>query len=158
VPPPRHDFAYGAAVYGSVLVTALVGSAFESHADSRTMTLTLLGTTVVFWLAHVWSEVVGRRLGGLSASWRELREVVVSEWPIVEAGFLPAGLLGLAWLGVYSRDTGAELALAASLLQLVGWGFLAGWRSEHRLGLALLTGVVDGVLGLAIVGLEIAIH
>jgi hypothetical protein len=35
-----------------VLVTALMGAAFEAHLGARTMTLTLLTTTLVFWLAH----------------------------------------------------------------------------------------------------------
>jgi hypothetical protein len=56
----RREFDYAAAVYGSGLVTALVGAAFEAHLDARTMTLTLLTTSLVFWLAHVWSEVMER--------------------------------------------------------------------------------------------------
>jgi hypothetical protein len=32
------------------------------------MTLTLLTTTLVFWLAHVWSEVMGVRLAGKSTA------------------------------------------------------------------------------------------
>ncbi len=154
----RREFDYAAAVYGSVLVTALVGEAYEGEFDARTMTLTLVATTLVFWLAHVWSEVMGVRLAGTIPSWRDVRRVAVSEWPVVEAGFVPAALLMLAWVGVYSRDTGAELALVAALLQLGAWGFAAGWRTQHRLGPAIVTGAVDCAFGLAIVGLEVAIH
>src|SRR5581483_7109569 len=81
VPPPRREFAYGPAVYGSVLVTALVGAGSEAHIDARSLTLTLLSTTIVFWLAHVWSEAVGDRLGGGVPSWAHLRGLAVAEWP-----------------------------------------------------------------------------
>jgi hypothetical protein len=92
----RREFGYAAAVYGSVLVTALVGAAFEARFDARTMTLTLLTTTLVFWLAHVWSEVMGVRLAGTVPHWSDVRRVAVSEWPVVEAGFVPDALLALA--------------------------------------------------------------
>jgi hypothetical protein len=154
----RREFDYAAAVYGSVLVTALVGVAFEAHLDPRTMTLTLLTTTLVFWLAHVWSEVMGVRLAGNVPHWSDVRRVAVSEWPIVEAGFVPDVLLALAWAGLYSRDTGAELATTAAVLQLAAWGFAAGWRTQHCLAPAIVTGAVDCAFGLAIVGLEVAIH
>jgi hypothetical protein len=44
------------------------------------------------------------------------------------------------------------------VLQLVAWGFAAGWRRQHRLAPAIVTGVVDCAFGIAIVGLEVAIH
>ena len=157
-PVSLRDFDYAAAVYGSVLVTALVGAAFEAQLDARTMTLTLLTTILVFWLAHVWSEVMGVRLAGTIPRWRHVRRVSVSEWPVVEAGFVPDALLALAWAGVYSRDTGAGLAMIAAVLQLGAWGFAAGWRTQHRVVPAIVTGVVDCAFGLAIVGLEVAIH
>ncbi len=154
----RRELDYAAAVYGSVLVTALVGTTFEAHLGARTMTLTLLTTTFVFWLAHVWSELMGVRLAGAIPRWRDVRRVAVSEWPVVEAGFVPDVVLALAWAGVYSRDTGAELALIAAVLQLAAWGFAAGWRTQHRLVPAIVTGAVDCAFGLAIVQLEVAIH
>ena len=155
---PSREFDYAAAVYGSVVATALVGATFEAQLDARTMTLTLLTTALVFWLAHVWSEVMGVRLAGTIPAWSHVRQIAASEWPVVEAGFVPDALLALAWAGVYSRDTGAELALIAAVLQLAAWGFAAGWRTQHRLAPAIVTGVVDCAFGIAIVGLEVAIH
>ena len=87
-----------------------------------------------------------------------MRAIAIDEWPVVEAGALPAVLLALAWAGLYSRHTGAVLALGAAVVQLVGWGMLAGHRTESRWRRALLIGAIDGVLGIAIVALEIAIH
>ena len=156
-PPPRRAVDYGAAVYGSVLVAALVAAEFESDVDARAMTLTLFATTIVFWLAHVWSEALGERIAGDATTLRRLRGIAVAEWPLVEAGFVPAALLALSWIGVYSRETGAVLALAAAVLQLFGWGFLAAWRTEQRLAVGFLSAVVNGALGGAIVVLEVLV-
>ena len=48
----------------------------------------------------------------------------------------PHLLLALAWIGVWLRETGAALALAAAIAQITGWGFVAGRRTgctwQHR--------------------------
>ena len=148
----EHVF-YGAAVYGSVVATALVAAEFEEHASAQTMTLSLLATMLVLWLAHFWSETVGAPIGRA-----RLRSVAAAEWPLVEAGLVPVALLALAWAGAWSRDTGALLAIGAGILQLALWGLSAGLRAHERLGTALARGLVDAALGLAIVGLEVGIH
>jgi hypothetical protein len=155
----HRDSEYGAAVYGSVLATALLGAMVEGDAAASKMTLSLLGSMLVFWLAHAWSAVVAERVAaGRLFELSRIREIARAEWPLVEAALVPAALLALGWAGWISRDTGGRLALAAAVLQLVGWGALAGHRTEERWLRALLVGVVDGLLGLAIVGLELALH
>lgn len=154
---PGHDF--GAAVYGSILVTTLVGAMFEQSAGARSLTLSLLASVLVLWLAHVWSAMIGERVEeGRMFDISHLSPIAAREWPLVEAGLLPGVLLALAWLGLYPRNTGAVLALAVAVLQLVGWGMLAGRRTEPRWGRALAVGLVDGVLGLLIVVAEISVH
>jgi hypothetical protein len=155
--PPGYQ--YGPAVYGSVLATSLLGSMFEEQASARVMTLTLVSSILIFWIAHAWSEIVGARLADdPELGWSSIIEIALSEWPLVESGLLPSALLALAWAGLYSRQTGAVLALAASVLQLVGWGVLAGFRTRRRWWTAWLIGAFDGLLGLTIVAIEIAIH
>ncbi|MEO9173970.1 MAG: hypothetical protein ABI317_00550 [Gaiellales bacterium] len=155
----RREYDFGAAVYGSILVSALVGAMFEGSADSRSMTLSLLGSVLIFWVAHTWSDVIGERVaeGSLFQS-AEIRSIAVHEWPLVEAGLLPGVLLATAWIGWYSRHTGVALALAAAVVQLVAWGMFAGHRTETRWHRALLVGLFDGALGIGIVALEIAVH
>jgi hypothetical protein len=40
---------------------------------------------------------------------------------VVKAAVVPTLLLALAWAGVWSRETGAELALAPAVIQITGW-------------------------------------
>ena len=60
---------------------------------------------------------------------RVIPDIARREWPLVEAAVVPTVLLALAWAGVWSRETGAALALGSAILQITGWGFVAGLRS-----------------------------
>jgi hypothetical protein len=153
----RREFDYAAAVYGSVRVTALVGAAFEAHLGARTMTLTLLTTTLVFWLAHVWSEVMGVRLAGTVPTGATFGASQCRSGLSSRRGSCPMPC-SRSHGPVSTRATPAELAMIAAVLQLAAWGFAAGWRTQHRLAPAIVTGAVDCAFGVAIVGLEVAIH
>jgi hypothetical protein len=150
---------YGAAVYGSVLAAALLGAMREQHVGPRELTLSLVASMLVFWLAHAWSELIGERVAaGRLFDETRIRQIARAEWPLVEAAIVPAIALALAWAGLWSRTVGVDLALAATILQLVGWGAVAARRTEPSWVGAVLMGAVEGALGLAIVALELAIH
>ena len=153
------EIRYGAAVYGSFLVASVVGVAYEANEDIGTMAGSLLASMLIFWLAHTWSDVVGERiLAGNRFQSRDVLVVARREWPLVEAAVLPALLLALAWFGVWSREAGSVLALAAALLQIAGWGFVAGLRSgASRLNAAVLA-AVEGILGVVLLALEKLVH
>jgi hypothetical protein len=146
---------FAAAVYGSFLAASVIGVAYQTGEDAREMTETLLGTMVIFWLAHAWSEVVGEHIAAASRLRPgDVLRVARGEWPLVEAAVVPTLLLGLAWAGAWSRDTGAMLAFSSAIVQITGWGFLAGLRSGATLLCAALLGAVQGTLGLALLALK----
>ena len=133
--PRRDNVRFGAAVYGSFLVASVVGVAFEAGQDARVMTTSAFGSALVFWLAHWWSEVIGEQISaGEAFRHRDVLVVARREWPLVEAAVVPTLLLALAWAGVWSRETGAELALAAAVLQITGWALVG--RPSRRMDMA----------------------
>ncbi len=157
--PRRDNVRFGAAVYGSFLVASVVGVAFEAGQDARVMTTTAFGSALVFWLAHWWSEVIGEQISaGEEFRRRDVLVVARREWPLVEAAVVPTLLLALAWAGVWSRETGAELALAAAVLQITGWALVAGRRAGWTWLRAGLFAAVDGALGIALLLLEKLVH
>jgi hypothetical protein len=150
---------YGAAVYGSFLVASVVGVAFEAGQDARAMTMTTFGSALVFWLAHWWSEVIGEQISaGDAFRHRHALLIACREWPLVEAAVVPTLLLALAWAGLWSRETGAELALAAALLQITGWALVAGRRAGWTWLRAGVFAAVDGALGIVLLLLEKLVH
>ena len=90
------DVRFGAAVYGSFLAASVIGVAYESGTGTQSMTASLLGSMLIFWAAHVWSEVVGERIRlGKAFRARDMLSIARREWPLVEAAALPSILLGL---------------------------------------------------------------
>jgi hypothetical protein len=153
------DVRFGAAVYGSFLAASVIGVAYESGAGARTMTASLLGSMLVFWAAHVWSDAVGERIR-LGKAFRPRNTLLIArrEWPLVEAAALPSILLGLAWAEAWSRETGARLALAAALVQVVSWGFAAGRRAGGSRLTAAALAAGQGMLAVLLLAAERLVH
>ena len=119
------------------------------------MTASLLGSMLVFWAAHVWSEAVDERIRlGTGFRPRDVLVIARREWPLVEAAVLPSILLGVAWAGAWSRETGARLALAAALMQVVAWGFAAGRRAGGSWLTAAMLAAGEGILGVLLLAAE----
>ena len=146
---------FGAAVYGSFLAASVVGVAYETGAGARTMTVSLLGSMLVFWAAHAWADAVGERIAvGEAFRPRDALIIARREWPLVEAAALPTILLALAWAGAWSRETGVRLALAAALVQVFAWGFAAGRRAGGTWLTATVLAAGEGTLAVILLGAE----
>lgn len=153
----RADF-YAAAIYGSILAASLIAIFRQEHSSAHTIALALLGTMGVFWLAHVWSAIVGERLHyGELFTWRRGARLARAEWPLVEAAFAPTAVLVLGWLGVIGNHTAENLALAVCIAQLFAWGLAVGRRAYHRWWAAILAGLGESLLGLGLVWLEVTV-
>jgi len=149
------DVRFGAAVYGSFLAATVIGVAYESGAGARTMTASLLGSMLVYWAAHVWSDAVDERIrSGEAFRPRDVLFIARREWPLVEAAVLPSIMLALAWAGAWSRETGARLALAAALVQVVAWGFAAGRRAGGSRLTATALAAGEGMLAVLLLAAE----
>jgi hypothetical protein len=160
--PPRGPLSregrYSAAIYGSILTTGLVAG-LRDKASAETIALTLLSTNAVFWLAHVWSELLGERIEkGTVGNLARLRRLAAEEWPMFEAGMLPFLALAAAWVGVWSDETGVHVALGLAIAQLAAWGLLGARRMDVGWAKSILIGLVDAALGLGIVALEALLH
>ena len=153
------DVRFGAAVYGSFLAASVIGVARESGAGASTMAASLLGSMLVYWAAHVWSDAMGERIRlGEAFRVRDVLVIARREWPLVEAAALPAILLAVAWAGAWSRETGARLALAAALVQVVSWGFAAARRAGGSRLTAVALAAGEGTLAVLLVAAERLVH
>jgi hypothetical protein len=144
---------YAAAVYGSIIAAAFLAAFRQEHDSAEATLFALLSTLTVFWIAHVWSTIVGERvhLGG-DFDWGRVRVIGRSEWPLVESAFLPAVPLLLGWVGVLGRD---DAALILCLVQLLAWGLAVGRSTYDRWWQALLVASIDTALGVAVILLEL---
>ena len=149
---------YAAAIYGSIIAASLIVPFFEQHGSAETVALTLLSTMAVFFLAHVWSTILGERIHrGSGYTARHTFAVARSEWPLLESTFGPVVVLLLGWAGVWTDSTAERIALGVCLVELFVWGVVVGRKAYPGRASAILSGVVNVALGIALIWLEVIV-
>lgn len=135
-----------------------VQSAHEDVAVARLIGLVLL-TQIVYWLAHVYAELVGQRISAdRSTTSRQVRHLLEEEWPLVAVSFVPLAIIVLATLLGASSNQAVLAGLWGNVALLAGWALLAGLRSKLRVGELLLYVAASLLLGLALVAIKALLH
>ncbi len=150
------------AVYGVILVSAMVIVTGQKSDASLDVFLKVLGTVLVFWIAHVFAEVVagyGAVAGADSVSARTLvAHGVRRSWGLLAAALIPLGVILLGSVGVLSDDAAVWTALWLDVVLLGGLGYLAVARRSRRQGPRLVGALITAALGVAIMLLKVFIH
>ena len=147
---------YAPAIYGSLLVTGIVAVQWKADASTDPIAATVVVSVVVFWLAHVWSEIVNRRVrGGIAID--EAREIALDEASMLASLLLPAIVLGVGPRLGLSVDTAIEIALVVCISQLFLWGVVVGRAAHHGWVLPLVVAIVDSLLGIVLVALKVMV-
>lgn len=150
---------FTAAVYGSILVTTIIASFALTDQSADRAGLFVAVAMLTYWLAHVWAGFVGARVHHQGrVGFGTVRRLGRREWPIAEAAMVPLAVLLGAHIGLYGEDVAMELATAACILQLFGWGVAAARATAASWLFALVNGVVDAAFGVVIVVLELLVH
>lgn len=142
-------------VYGVILIGALIAAESGIH-DGY---LEKIGSTVlalgVYWLAHAYSTVLGRRLSHhqhLTVS--AVARALVNEWAIVRGGSIPLLVLLIAWIAGASQTTAVNAAVWAAIVSLIVFELLAGLRSHATPRELALEGAFGTAMGLAMLALK----
>ena len=143
------------AIYGSLLVTGMVAVQWRADSVPDTIALTVVVSVVVFWLAHVWSEIVGRRVRG-PVTQDEAVAIARAETPMLSAAVVPALVLALGPL-VVTKDQAIAAALFVCIGELFVWGLIVGRAAHSSPVLTLRVAIVDSLLGLVIVALKVLV-
>ncbi|MDH4161024.1 MAG: hypothetical protein OEV62_12255 [Actinomycetota bacterium] len=147
------------AVYGTILATAVVVAASGYHAGGASLAVIVAVTSLVFWLAHVYSESIGARMVlEHSLSRHQVLEVARGEWPMLQSSVPVLIPLVLAWMGVFSQETGAWLAVVVGVGALFTYGWLIGRRENLGRWRTLLSAFVTGSFGLVVLVLKVVVH
>jgi hypothetical protein len=148
------------AIYGTLLVTALVAGLSEDPDYSPTdILISVVSTAIVFWLAHAYARVLGERLDGDRRGARALiRTALAGEWPLIQAAVLPCAALLLGVAGAWSRNASVNVAIGLGVGALFAFGFRFARQLRRHLPAALLAGAFNALAGGVIVALKIAIH
>ncbi|MFJ3200629.1 hypothetical protein [Streptomyces sp. NPDC086989] len=155
LPAPRRgaDWMFGG-VYGTVLASGLMaalnqeGEAFTPFHDASWVLVTACAAALAHGYSH---HMTTHQTRSAAHRLQVLSRVLWNEWPMVVATLptvlllVAAGFTGWDAYGVTSVGLGLNTAL------LFAWGSFVALRVGYRIGSALLRGVADATLGLAII-------
>ncbi|SDH28522.1 hypothetical protein [Microbacterium pygmaeum] len=145
-------------VYGIVLVTAVIAVGWNDETDLDVL-IFLLGTVVVFWLAHIYAGVVASR-GAVQREplGRAIRTAMQHASGMLIAMLIPAALLGTAVLGWVEEYTAYYLALGSGILMLALIGYLNAARNGSTWPWRVAGVISTTLLGSLVIGLSILVH
>jgi len=148
-----------ASVYGLILMLALLVVNAATAKNLTQVAVTLLVTGFVFWVAHVYANIleahtrVRRRL-----TRAEVRAELDEEWPLVGVGIPPVLVILVADLLHADRATAIWLAMILCLVELVVIGVVMARRSGYGWRATTVIALLNLGFGLLIVALKVFVH
>jgi hypothetical protein len=142
-------------IYGIITVGALMAAESGRHESYVDTVASALVATLLYWLAHAYADLLGRRLAtGDRLTTGTLGRALAHDWAIVRGAALPLLALVIAWTAGASREAGVTAALRTAVVAVVLFELIAGVRSKSTAGELVLKGAVGVTMGLAILALK----
>jgi predicted anti-sigma-YlaC factor YlaD len=141
----------------------LSGALIAAESGTHDGYLDKVGSTAlalaIYWLAHAYSTVLGRRLSDQEhLSTGALDRALAHDWPIVRGGSIPLLTLLIAWAAGASQETGVNVAVWAAIASLIAFELLAGLRTQATRRELVLEVCVGAAMGVAILALKFLAH
>ncbi|MGW6129887.1 hypothetical protein ACWFNE_07655 [Cellulomonas sp. NPDC055163] len=147
------------AIYGTILATTVVAAAGAHPQSLGRTTVLVIGTSLVFWLAHVYSvELAARVVAGRPLAREEVLRVARAEWPMLQSSWPIVLALVLGLVGVLDPTRAVDVAMALGIGALFTYGLIVGRQEGASRPRILLNGLATGAFGLAVLALKVAVH
>ncbi len=142
-----------------IVVGALLAAESGLHESWLDTFASALIATVLYWLAHSYAELLGRRLRNCERlAARALVLALVHEWSLIKGAAIPLLALLLAALGGASQATAVAIALWSSAVALATFELIAGLRAGLSRGELVFNVSVGVAMGVAILSLKVILH
>jgi hypothetical protein len=148
-------------IYGTIVAAALIAT--ESAADASTAEIvgSVLATLVVYWLAHVYSDLLAphdRRERPGHPTGHAILTALAEEWGIVAGGLGLVIVLVITDLAGVPTAVAINIALAGAVVELIGWGILAARHAHLSAPWTALYATISAIFGAALVLLKFTLH
>ncbi|CAL9331822.1 hypothetical protein [Streptomyces sp. enrichment culture] len=138
-------------IYATITMIAVVIGLSVSNAGPRGAIATVLTTALALWLAAVVADQQAHRtVHRRYATGAELRRMLHVSSPLLSCAAGPAVTIALAALDVMSLNAALLTAAGVGVASLFVWGCVGGLRMGAGALAALVAGLVDAALGVAI--------
>ncbi len=150
---------FAGAIYGTILATSVLAAAGgDTNALTGTFVIVLV-TSLVFWLAHVYSLCLGARMLMTRPLRRdEIRAIASDEWPMLSSSFPILGVLLLGVFGIIEKSTASYVAMFVGIGALFIYGIIAGRGEQLPWTRQVLNTLVIAAFGIAILALKVMVH
>jgi hypothetical protein len=146
-------------VYGVILIGALLAAESGRHESYGDTILSAALAACLYWVAHSYASVLGRRLAGEERlTVAALTSALAHDWALVRGALVPLIALTLSWIAGATQEGAVTVALWSAVASLVAFELLAGLRahsSPRELTIEVGVGVA---MGLAILALKVLLH
>ncbi|MFI8004902.1 hypothetical protein [Streptomyces sp. NPDC086010] len=138
-------------IYATITMIAVVVGLSFSEAGATGAFATVLTTAFGLWLAAlVADQQAHRTVHRHLATGRELRRMLYVSSPLLSCAVGPAVMIALAALGALSLSAALLTAAGIGVVSLFAWGCAGGLRLGGGVLLALLAGLLDATIGVAV--------
>ena len=121
-----------AGIYGTVITAAIIDT-LGGHTSTARLVVTVIVTLLVYWAAEQYAELIGEDAeNGHLPRWATVRASFAASWPLVASSYLPLIVLVVVRLAGASDSAAATVALIATVLLLVCYGWSAGRAADLR--------------------------
>jgi len=146
-------------IFGIVTIGAVLAAESGLHETFAEAIGSVVVTLGVYWLAHTYSDLLGRRLaGGEHLTPGVLARGLAHDWAIVRGATLPLLALAVAWAVGASQETAVSAAVWTCVASLVAFELMAGVRAGSDPAELALEGAVGTAMGLGILALRAILH
>jgi hypothetical protein len=143
-----------AAIYG-IIITAAVMAAAGSRLNTLELETSILITLLVYWVAEVYSHLLGGQLeGGHLPSVHQIQVELTATWTMVSASFLTLIVLLMTRATGTTAPVAANAGLVSAVVLLVFYGWSAGRAAGLRGIRLLLIAAIAAALGLLMIALK----
>ena len=145
-------------ITGTVVSAAAIAAAAGHLTEDTRLILAILGSVLIYWLAHVHARTLGDAVVHRAHPSSALRDALAETWPILAAALVPVGILLVSEVAGATIRTAAWIAVIASTALLTVYSFLAGRRGGLGLAGSLLSASVGAALGILIIVMKAGLH
>jgi hypothetical protein len=145
---------HAAGIYGTIITASILAAAGD-HLPAQPLSVCILVTLVVYWLAEEYAGILGEQLaGGRLPTWPDIRSALAGTWPMVSSSCLPLLALVVARLAGASPSGAASIGLVVAVVLLTVYAWFAGRAADlHGRQLLVITSV-GAALGLLMIILK----
>ncbi|MEU0302651.1 hypothetical protein ABZ252_24775 [Streptomyces sp. NPDC006175] len=138
-------------IYATITMIAVVVGLSLGEAGVTGALATVLTTALGLWLAaFVADQQAHRTVHGHLATGHDLRRMLYVSSPLLSCAVGPAVMISLAALDVLSLSVALTTAAGVGIASLFAWGCVGGLRMGGGVLPAVLAGLADAVIGVAV--------